>query len=123
MSHDTAGFGAVLRQMRIAAAHSQEALAERAGLSVRGISDLERGVRRAPHLTTVGLLADALDLGPDDRTRSWPRPAQMATRRGTSGRSRVFLSYRSPSLRSSDGRTRLRPCTRSSPTQPSGSSR
>jgi hypothetical protein len=34
---------------------------------VRGISDLERSVRRAPHLTTVRLLADALKLSPLDR--------------------------------------------------------
>ena len=33
MSHDAAAFGAVLRQLRIAAALSQEALAARAGLS------------------------------------------------------------------------------------------
>jgi len=69
MSHDPAGFGTVLRQLRTAAALSQEALAERAGLSPRGISDLERGVRRGPHLATVGLLADALALDPTDRQR------------------------------------------------------
>ena len=34
----------------------------RRGLSVRGISDLERGVRRAPHPATIARLADALDL-------------------------------------------------------------
>ena len=62
-----AAFGTVLRQLRTAAALSQEALAERAGLSLRGISDLERGVRRTPYLATVGLLADALDLSPEDR--------------------------------------------------------
>jgi predicted ATPase/transcriptional regulator with XRE-family HTH domain len=67
MSRDTATFGAVLRQFRTAAALSQEALAERAGLSLRGISDLERSVRRAPHLTTIRLLADALELTPSDR--------------------------------------------------------
>jgi transcriptional regulator with XRE-family HTH domain len=46
---------------------SQEALAERAGLSVRGISDLERGLRRAPHPGTYARLADALEL--DDTAR------------------------------------------------------
>jgi pimeloyl-ACP methyl ester carboxylesterase/DNA-binding XRE family transcriptional regulator len=51
-----------LRQSRVAAGLSQEALAERAGLSVRGISDLERGVRRAPHPATLLRLADALGL-------------------------------------------------------------
>ena len=43
MSSDTAAFSTVLRQLRTAAALSQEALAERAGLSLRGVSDLERG--------------------------------------------------------------------------------
>ena len=41
-------FGEMLRRLRTAASLSQEDLAERAGLSVRGISDLERGVRQAP---------------------------------------------------------------------------
>ncbi len=67
MSRMTATFADLLRQLRTAAALSQEELAERAGLSPRGISDLERGVRRAPHLSTVRLLADALALGPGDR--------------------------------------------------------
>src|SRR5918993_2381795 len=64
---DALTFGAVLRQLRTAAALSQEALAERAGLSPRGISDLERGARRTPYLATVSLLADALELGSEDR--------------------------------------------------------
>lgn len=55
-------FATVLRQHRVAAALSQEALAEKAGLSTRAISDLERGVKTRPHLETVRLLADALDL-------------------------------------------------------------
>ena len=46
-------FGSLLRRQRVAAALSQEALAERAGLSVRAISDLERGVHSAPRLETV----------------------------------------------------------------------
>ena len=67
MSRMTATFADLLRQLRTAAALSQEELAERAGVSLRGISDLERGVRRTPHLSTVRLLADALALGPGDR--------------------------------------------------------
>jgi transcriptional regulator with XRE-family HTH domain len=38
-------FGALLRRYREEAGLTQEALAERAGLSARGISDLERGIR------------------------------------------------------------------------------
>jgi transcriptional regulator with XRE-family HTH domain len=39
------GFGALPRRHRTVAGLSQEALAERAGLSRRGIADLERGAR------------------------------------------------------------------------------
>src|SRR5215207_3171099 len=67
MSQMAATFADLLRQLRTAAALSQEELAERAGVSLRGLSDLERGVRRTPHLSTVRLLADALALGPEDR--------------------------------------------------------
>src|SRR5215217_7205750 len=63
---DLPRFGALVRRHRTAAALSQEALAERAGVSARAISDLERGVHRAPHLETVRLLADALGLGQED---------------------------------------------------------
>jgi predicted ATPase/transcriptional regulator with XRE-family HTH domain len=67
MSHASASFAHVLRQLRTAASLSQEELAERARLSLRGVSDLERGLRRTPHLSTVRMLADALELSPPDR--------------------------------------------------------
>src|SRR5215217_3498173 len=60
-------FGQALRQARSAAALSQEQLAERAGLSARAISDLERGIHQTPHLETVRLLVDALRLDATDR--------------------------------------------------------
>ncbi len=60
-------FGQLLRRHRLAAGLSQEDLAERAGLSIRGISDLERGARSIPRLETIRLLADALGLDPDER--------------------------------------------------------
>ena len=63
MSQTTTAFGELLRRFRNAAALSQEALAERAGLSRNGISDLERGLHPAPRFETVRLLADALGLG------------------------------------------------------------
>ena len=62
-----APFGAALRRHRLAAGLSQDALAERAGLSARAISDLERGVSRAPRPATLRLLADALGLAPAAR--------------------------------------------------------
>ncbi|HEY1294563.1 MAG TPA: helix-turn-helix domain-containing protein, partial [Chloroflexota bacterium] len=55
-------FGSLLLRYRLAAGFSQEELAERAGLSRRGISDLERGARRSPHPATVRRLIDALNL-------------------------------------------------------------
>ena len=57
-------FGAVLRRRRRAAGLTQEGLAERAGLSARGVSDLERGARRAPQRETVRRLARGLGLRP-----------------------------------------------------------
>ena len=64
---DLPRLGDLVRRHRTAAALSQEELAERAGLSVRAISDLERGIRQAPRLETVRMLADALGLAEDDR--------------------------------------------------------
>src|SRR5438067_4220920 len=60
-------FGAVLRAYRAAAGLSQEELAERAHLSQRTISDLERGVTTAPYRDTVAQLADALELAASAR--------------------------------------------------------
>jgi transcriptional regulator with XRE-family HTH domain len=57
----------VLRRCRLAAGLSQEELAARAGVSVRGIGDLEQGRRAAPRFATVRLLAGALGL--DDAGR------------------------------------------------------
>ena len=55
-------FGELLRQHRILAGLTQEALAERAGLSRRAISDLERGVNHTPQPGTLDLLVQALQL-------------------------------------------------------------
>ena len=64
---DQAPFGVLLRRYRTEAAVSQAELAERAGLSLRGVSDLERGLRRWPHEYTVRRLADALLLDESGR--------------------------------------------------------
>ena len=55
-------FGDLLRRLRIAASLTQEQLAEKAGLSYRGISDLERGARGRPRLDTIRRLTEALQL-------------------------------------------------------------
>src|SRR5260221_979702 len=59
--------GALLQRLRAAAGLSQEELAKRAGLSRRGISDLERGARRTPYPATVRRLSGALGLGLGER--------------------------------------------------------
>ena len=60
-------FGNLLRRYRLAARLTQEQLAELAGMSVRGLSDLERGARRLPRSETIHLLSEALNLSLDDR--------------------------------------------------------
>jgi tetratricopeptide (TPR) repeat protein/transcriptional regulator with XRE-family HTH domain len=52
----------VLRRLRTGVRLTQEDLARAANLSVRAVSDLERGVATTPHRDTVRLLADALHL-------------------------------------------------------------
>ena len=61
-------FGDALRRSRRAAGLTQGELAERAGLSVRGIADLERGVRHTPRRETLTLLAEALGLTDESRS-------------------------------------------------------
>lgn len=65
---EPSSFGALLKHYRLAAGLSQEALAARASLSARTISDLERGVHATPHTDTLGLLTGALSLTDQQRT-------------------------------------------------------
>jgi predicted ATPase len=79
-------FGDLLRDFRLAAGLSQEALAERARMSADGIGVLERGVRRAPYRGTVKLLAEGLALSASDSARleeaalRSPRPRRRPTK-------------------------------------------
>ncbi|HEY7342969.1 MAG TPA: ABC transporter substrate-binding protein [Ktedonobacterales bacterium] len=82
-------FADLLRSHRAAAGLTQEELAERARLSVDAVSTLERGTRRTPRKDTVALLAEALDLAPEDRTAfvaaaTAARRTSSAARRATS---------------------------------------
>jgi predicted ATPase/DNA-binding XRE family transcriptional regulator len=61
-------FGALLKRYRMAAGLTQEALAERANLSTRAISDLERGLSRTPRYDTLDLLARAMNLEASQRS-------------------------------------------------------
>jgi predicted ATPase/transcriptional regulator with XRE-family HTH domain len=82
---ETQPFGARLRRLREAAGLTQEALAERAGLSVKAVSALERGNRQRPYPHTVRALADALGLSEGERAElsgALPkrgRPADLAS--------------------------------------------
>jgi predicted ATPase/transcriptional regulator with XRE-family HTH domain len=67
-------FGTLLRSFRLTAGLSQEALAERAGLSSHGVSALEWGYRRTPRRGTLALLAGALSLS-DEQVRELEKAA------------------------------------------------
>jgi len=60
-------FASLLKRYRDAAGLRQGELARQARLGVRTISNLERGVNKAPYRSTVRRLADALDLSGEDR--------------------------------------------------------
>jgi tetratricopeptide (TPR) repeat protein/transcriptional regulator with XRE-family HTH domain len=62
------GFASLLRKLRREARLTQEELAEAAGLSVRAVAYLERGVVTTPQKETVRLLAGALGLVGPART-------------------------------------------------------
>src|ERR671936_788471 len=101
-------FGALLRQHRRAAGLTQEALAERAGVTAQAISALERGFRRRPHPSTVRLLAAALRLHAQDRAafedaahharNAAPRTSLRAQPAGRSGLLSVVGHEREPAL-------------------------
>ena len=71
--------GQLLRYYRRAAELTQGTVAERAGISVRALSDYECDARRVPRKTTLALLSDALALPLEDRARvdaAWRRRGQ-----------------------------------------------
>jgi predicted ATPase/DNA-binding XRE family transcriptional regulator len=84
MSGRVSAFGAALKRFRLAAGLTHEALAERAVLSARTISDLERGVAQAPRRQTLALLARGLRLTPEQRQvlEASARPAATRERAG-----------------------------------------
>jgi transcriptional regulator with XRE-family HTH domain len=75
----------------LAAGLTQKVLADRARLSVRGIADLERGIRRFPYTDTIDRLADALDLSAADR-----EALTLSGRRSTVPSSRLMPSPEGP---------------------------
>ena len=71
-----AGFGELLRQYRLACGLSQEELAERSGLAVRTIANMERGRTARPHRRSVRSLADALGL-PEPQREQLDRASRL----------------------------------------------
>lgn len=63
MDEVRARFGAALRDWRVRRKLTQEALAERSGLSYKFVGEVERG-KGNPTLTTISKLAKALEIGP-----------------------------------------------------------
>ncbi|HEY7340428.1 MAG TPA: tetratricopeptide repeat protein [Ktedonobacterales bacterium] len=60
-------FGDVLRAYRVRAGLTQEELADLAHMSVHSISNYERGAPHLPRISAARLLADALNLTPDEQ--------------------------------------------------------
>jgi len=108
-SHPT--FGALLKRYRLAAGLTQEELAEHANLSVRAISDLERGLKTTPRRDTVELLAEALGLSEEDRAalgamvfrRRGPSPSYLLSEPSLAGAESPPLVGRSTELTALDG--------------------
>jgi tetratricopeptide (TPR) repeat protein/transcriptional regulator with XRE-family HTH domain len=82
MTDDAAAFGARLRACRQAAGLSQEELAGRSGLSIRAISNLERGRTRWPYRDSVHRLADAMGLRDAPRAEFIAAAARRVDRGG-----------------------------------------
>jgi transcriptional regulator with XRE-family HTH domain len=61
--------GASLKKLRLSAGVTQEELAERAGISARTVSDVERGLRNVVHNDTALRLASALGLADEQLRR------------------------------------------------------
>src|SRR5215212_3647143 len=84
-AREPASFGDLVRQYRLAARLTQAAIAERAGISVRAVQDLERSVGR-PQRETARRLAEALALT-TERRAEFDRAAAPAPRSRTTARS------------------------------------
>ena len=76
----------LLRRFRTESGLTQEELAERAAISARTVSDIERGLRNTVYRETARRLADALDLEAPDRG-AFEKAARRGTARGAAGAS------------------------------------
>jgi tetratricopeptide (TPR) repeat protein/transcriptional regulator with XRE-family HTH domain len=97
-TYEPQAFGDLLRHHRVLGGMSQEELAERARLSARAISDLERGVKRTPRRDTVQLLVEALGLSGETRKAFVTAAREPAARRTSrpAGRSQEAVEGATP---------------------------
>lgn len=77
---DAPQLAALLRSLRSSSGLTQEELAEGAGISVRTVSDIERGLRRSVYRDTADRLAASLGIDPNERAEF------VALARGRKGR-------------------------------------
>jgi tetratricopeptide (TPR) repeat protein/transcriptional regulator with XRE-family HTH domain len=93
-SGDPAGFGDLLRQLRCSLGVTQEDLARLAGISQRGLRDLEHGKVVRPRRSTIDGLARGLRLAPEARAEL-VAAARLPARRGASPPAGTSRSARS----------------------------
>jgi multiple sugar transport system substrate-binding protein len=109
-STGSGSFGQRLQRLRVAAGLTQEALAERSGISVDAISALENGRHLRPRRDTLSMLADGLGLGPAERevlaatARCEGRPRAPRRAGRLPEHAAVFLSHTSELREHPEGR-------------------
>jgi transcriptional regulator with XRE-family HTH domain/tetratricopeptide (TPR) repeat protein len=79
-------FANALRRLRESAGLTQAELAERAGIGVRTVSNLERGINTSPYPSTVRVLADALALPEESRAELLKASRRTEAPDGTASR-------------------------------------
>ncbi len=94
---DSPDFASLLRRYRRRSGLTQEALAERAGLSAASVSLLERGITLAPQRATVSMLSDALALAPVE-AMDFLAQARGPHRSDGNGEFQAPLAPRSPAI-------------------------
>src|ERR1051326_976747 len=64
-------FGALLRHLRVQRGWTQAYVAERAGITLNAVSNLEREVAQLPNADTVERLAAVFDMAPEELDSRW----------------------------------------------------
>jgi len=75
VSEPAPSFGHLLKQTQMRAALTQQELADRAGISLAALRDLEQGRSRFPRPSSVRALATALGVPEDELTPPWQAEA------------------------------------------------